>query len=1491
MLQRARILRLTALAGALVAPGASVLGQDAEQGVREGAGQGLVRLVQPDARQDALRRPPVIVRAPVAPNASTSRVFPDESVTASEAMVRVRELAEAENHGEAARVLQRTIASEGDRVLRSAEHPEVCESVRERAHAMLRASPALLERYRADLSPVAQELLDGGDVERVEREMLYTPAGFDAALRLSQLQLLRARFHAARLILESLEAHPDRTGERAASAAEAMGQLCAYIDEAQTRAIAERWAREAGVAARIAPRAEPPARARVHATDPTSPQDAPTWDDAPKDPLQSIVFQEVSSDEQNLVRRHAANVTFGLSVRSPWIMPTAYGQQVLLNDGAGFSAFDGATLALMWRTTPPVSAIRRGAGFNYGYNQVRAAEDVGGVAASRGVAVGVTGQPVGNGRFGDSRVHALRVEDGSLLWSLEPSFIAPELQTGSVRGVPVIDADTVVVGVRKVVPTRRTVSLSMVGLDLYTGQARWIRQAGAVGAQPYGVVASRPEGNTLSRGVVYRADDMGLLGAWEAQTGRPRWVRLLRPGDVSPDGGAMQAIDVAPAHAAHEPVVAWTSKGERVYAIEPSTGAVLELDARTGVETARRGASETGDPGSAQGPIYLVRVGEHVACVARFGVVFLALEGFGEAKPTRVDGLGEGGLVARATALGDQLAAPLSQRVVTIDPVRGIVGEHALERVGNLLVVPEGSLGAVVSADEKGLHSYLTWEVVKAGLERRMREAPKDPAPVLTFVELALRMQRAEIAPTLADRALALIGALGGEGEESARRQASRARTRLFALLHGVLREARVGQGAPEAEASGGAATDGVAQVVTQPSARATPDLALLEAIESRLSLAAEEPWERVLSLIERAHLRESARKPAQAVDALQEVLLDDDLARVGPPGAAELGFVSQARTSGELVGSLLQGVLEREGFANYAPYEEECARLAAGLPEGAPVREWEALAARYPASIASSRAWRQAAALHRAAGDGGRARAALGLGVRGAVLAARTGRPDAIVPLGEALSELVGAPGGSPSDNHAFQRLLLDVDERFGGVVVRLAGADMTAAQAAAELSRLDAARRVRPTVGQEVSGDVQVIAGMEALEPLARARAGQSLDAVVMASRTGERVELWARSPFDGRLSLAWSRVSPRPPSVLRVTPSDTLVMWTSGEGPRVEAIANTDGRTRWITPTLGELLPERAVRSPEQIRTPLDGVVRADDVLLALREDELALAERGGRLALLDVLSGRVRWSASTDLQGVYDLEQGADATYAVGVLGDGTPAVIALDPASGKELWRAARPLLGDHARWVKSLKTGGVLVGTADGLVRLTREGSVAWTSFSGALRHSAGAWLLAGEDGADASAIVMDGDFALWRVEMSGGKVDRAPIDAQNRITLPFRAEVLGDRLALASATGLVVIGEAGEVIGMDALEPSGRLSAPDACEGGFVTIEGAERMPAGLASPTSPARILRLGEDGRLLREQAIELLDEPTSVLLLDGKILVGQGSSTLVYDAPAR
>src|SRR5262245_26561192 len=296
-------------------------------------------------------------------------VYPDEGVGTVDAMVRVRELSEAGNTPEALRVLQKTLESEGEQLIANpADDGNVFVPVRGFIHALLLDSPDLLTRYRAEQEPAAAKLLAEGSYNELERTRLLTTSGFEAVLRLSQMEMEAARFESARLMLQQLERHPDRAkgSKQGQDAAALAGVLAGFLRRESASAWARRWAGEAGLGVDVVPAGVPgvPALAVRTSVTPLDPQLTPDLSKMPGAPLQSVLldttrFQDRDGDgvpDVPAYQQRFANVR--------WIFPTVQGEVVYVNDGERISAWDSATLGLIWQVAPARTSVAQRAGFD-----------------------------------------------------------------------------------------------------------------------------------------------------------------------------------------------------------------------------------------------------------------------------------------------------------------------------------------------------------------------------------------------------------------------------------------------------------------------------------------------------------------------------------------------------------------------------------------------------------------------------------------------------------------------------------------------------------------------------------------------------------------------------------------------------------------------------------------------------------------------------------------------------------------------------------------------------------------------------------------------------------------------------------------------------------------------------------------------------------------------------------------------------------------------
>jgi outer membrane protein assembly factor BamB len=1395
------------------------------------------------------------------------RAYPDEAVNARDAMERAAELLEAGNAGESARVLQALLESEGDRVIseRTSADADLYLPVRRVVERMIASSPVLLERYRTDMEAGAKALLDAGRAYEAERTRFLTPSGLESALRVAEAEFEAGRLHSARLTLARLAEHPglgeaerERAQRLSALVCDALAGVCEPLP-----GLARSWNK--GVAP--PPTGQPVLRERSGRT-PLQPAPGPAWSAVSREPLQSVQLRDVQAVSTIAVPAWRTRNSSNQRVAAmPWVMPGVEGSRLYINDGERIRCLDADTLAQLWSTRPAVESEQlpqamRDDG-NFMTNVSRSVEDLAGVAVSRGVVVAPLGAPLSLRRVGDTRVHALDARDGSVLWSSNIAWLDQRLADAWIRGLPVVEADTVVLSLRRPGLIRRMTSLLLVGLDLHTGAPLWIRTVGSVGSQPWGRTTTRVDMTTLHEGVVYRADDMGVLGAFEAATGNPLWVRLSPPTRVlDPTLSIGMGGEVLRPFEAMAPVVL----DGRVFAVDAVDGAVVACDADTGGLIARRHFPEIET-------LYLVGVGERLALVSSSRVAFIDAKTF-EHAPLALGPVVDGeGISGRAFAAGDKLLVPITIGVCEYDPAAPqSPATHGFETTGNFVIVEgdePGSPGHLVCSSVGTVSTMLTWERAESRLKRRLAAETASPAPALTYLELSLRKGKPEHTPDLARRVQKLVEADPTNPELAA------ARKRMLALLLESLRTTRLA----EADVEG--------PMIVR-------DRATLEELESRASLAAEDPGERARVLLERSFLREQSGKAAGAVDALQEILATPTLAGVvlDPEQDPGLGIEEDA-PAWSVATERLSRVLLRSGIGAYAGYDEEAAARAAALAamgDRAGSELWERAARMYPVSAVSTDLWLGAAAAHER---------------EGATQHARRCEARALKALGES------ATLGRGLDADRLTRIAnpaVDAALARGGaepLLRMLAGIAQTKPEAAealnAGIDRLRAGLAKGPGLASVSLADCavsQVIAGWEPLASLSELRTGNATSGAVLVTRNGERVGFFAQDPGEGALVKVWEREGKQTPTVLRVLPERTLLFWADAGASHVECVSNVTGKSLWKTAPLSALVTTRPDEPSQRIQTPLDGVVRGDDHLFQIDETTVTLVQRRGTIAVFDLRDGGPIWSNALPLDRVFDLDQTPAGVTIVGAFtpaGDASapntpnanagvvqPIVLTLDKQSGRELWRmSGTKELGDHARWSRGLPDGGAIVSCSRGLLRVApSSGQVVWSREAQELRAAVGAWAVG------AGLFVLDAEFDLRRLQLDDGTGGDNTLDSEDRVTLPFEVHATKAGLVICSNMGMVCYDEKGELIGADAMNAQGKIEPPVRAADSFVTIETGSASAAGVAT-----RLVRMSHpDGRIAEEQRLTLHETPTSLAVLDGKVLVGQGPYLLVIDARA-
>lgn len=1373
--------------------------------------------------------------------AQDNPVFLDDSTLAADVFAGLPGLLASENDSEAVRLLQRLLDEEAERLIASDTDPDVLEPVRARVHRVLLADAGLLRRYRSAETDAAAMAMDAGESERVERARLLTRPGFEAVLRVAAEHLGAARFESARLTLTQLDAHPDRADtELAGRTAELWTRLAAYLDRPEVLDAARRWTEAAGRPF-AAPGVTPwPESLREPVWTPQQPVEAFGYADLVSSPLCSADLRPLTmvDDEEFAIstRRNQPVVEF------PYLYPLVSGDTVYTNDGLWISAWDRFTLTPKWRTKPRGADYEREdiesmyASAPYRRNRSRDAGEVNTLAKSGRLLLAATGIVTDGTRSGDPRLHAFDSQTGRVLWSTYIDELDPQLDQSSTRGPALIEGDTAIVAVRKIDQARRFASAFLVGIDLADGSLRWVRLCGSAGWLAYGNRGQWSDWPTLHQGVVYRVDELGVICAVEAGSGRFRWVRQL-PGVES-----RMPTPRLP-WASSQPII----DGDTLLALGPDRSELLRLDLATGEIIGRR---TTRDFGSEQHrPGYMFAHQGRLVAVGPNNITTVAIDRAIDGPLRLSKQIPSPGIIGRVVAGGDALLVPVQTGVgvlnfQSLEPEIGI----PLDAPGNLLPLST----QLLTLDNERLHSYLVWEDAAKVLAERLDANPADAETAITFAELAARAGRHGSVLDPVDRALRAMAL----DPLSPTLRASQ--ERLFTLLLGLLQE---GEGDPGA---------------------VPPEV--LEGVATRMEAVAVTPGERSTHLLMRAALHDRLGRPERAVADCQAVLADPDLSR-----ASWSRGVSSVRAELHALAEL-DRLLNQGGPSLYASFSRRAsAELAALEAEQADAAAYEALARAYPRSAASPAAWLAAAAGHDAKGRILPADRALARGIETADACLEFGiliDPDLFAELlGRRLTGLVAS-----NRLDAAALLIRQIESRWPGVAPTARGERVDRDATAALLRTRADARNARATIGDSLSSNAVELPGWVLMRSIDR-HSAFSLREGVMMYRAGA-VGLWTLADGDLPVEPAWTVPYSTKPALLRHDADRVLLYEPNDQGGLIRAIDPGTGEEQWRVDRLGEALV--TARGPvggaqEPFNAPLDGRVDPGDMLIATDETSVAFVTRSGRVVSIDLTSGRIAWAQRTACQRVHDAAAGDGVLVLVGTStppnadSAGEPIVLTLELANGEEISRlgGGKGAIGGEASWVHIAPgSGRAVVGFARDIVSFSLpEAAPLWTLTDIAIEETRGAWTVADR------LFVQTSMRELVHIDPQTGTLLDNRLATAGCLEVGEPIDAIDERghLLLLSPAGFARIDPvSGSLVTADAISPlSGGMVQPAIANNRVVMVERD-------AIPGAPG-VYRLhlldATNGRALLTQTLSLDDRPRRVGLLDGTILLTAGDSTIV------
>lgn len=1407
-------------------------------------------------------------------------VYMDDSERARDGLFRAVELAGSGNAAEGARVLQRLLDEVGDGVIEAeGDDEDLFVSVRSRVHRLLLEEASLLEAYRRAEGVRAERLLEAGEAAKVERTRLLTSAGLEAALRVAESHVVEARFEAARLTLEQLESHPDREGRLGEDAARLLALVGRYLDRDSVRSRAVRWAGEAGLEASVA-EAEPfgrPAGALRRKVDVYSPAEGIDLEEMLDRPLRSVIHsadEDGATDPQAAARSRRSAET----AARPLVLPTVVGDVVLVSDGENVSAWDRFSLDRLWHVRPPMPDREEDA-----RQQVRGRrmgvqpDDVLGLDAGDGVAVVGTADPEAHAWEGGHRLHGLRLTDGRVLWSVDVDRLDPSLEGGAVRGVVRVDEDTAVAVVRRFVPARRLWSVSMVGLDAWTGDVRWVRLLASAGSRPYAQPGELGTAGLIDEGVLYRADEIGIVSAVEVATGRVLWSRRMPV-------PTMRSGERAPPSLAPAPV----RDGEALIVLSPDMQRLVKLEASTGRVLLTRDASVLGYPRQ------ILLVDGALVGLARDRVVTIEMDDIKEGQGRTIHRFRGRGMVGRAVLSGDLVLCPTDDGLVVLDPRdEGRTERIELASMGNIVPVA----GQIIAADRQSLHSYLVWSDAESLLTARLEANRDDASPALTLTELAFRAGRPERALASAEAALEVIGRdpASGASRES--------RRRLFETLDRIVESA---QRRWHAEDMADPSRPDEAGERIGPEAERLVESGVLPGLIEAMGQAARSEGERVAYKMALGRLHESDGAFSRAIEVYQTVLDDAVLASemwAGPGGISVRSAIEATRR--------VRRLHESHGAEVYAVFDREARREAEALGERAAPEEAEALARRFPLASVAPSLWLRAAHGYTDEGREHDAQRALRAGLDAALA-----DPD---PEGAGAEELGGRLIRAMKEQGRFGEAVALAGRLDRAGLMRLSVGEETEELEAliGRLSEAIEARTRRPSIGKGIDHDapVRVLRGWRIERPLSRAGSAVNPPHVLLSSPGGTRLSLWAQDE-SGELERRWVRPAGHAPALVRHDPDALFFFSETGDGGRLERLDAETGDRVWRTPPLRRLFDsngeDEAVqpaairlnndvvvglgdeeafrqrrRGADDVQTPLDGRVGRRDAVYAGDEQIMAIVERSGRVAAFDPEDGDALWTARAPMDVVHDVDAGSGFLVVAGVNltqnGRGpTPVVAVYDARRGSLVHSASwegRDGPG-QTRWVRVLNDGRCIVGLEYRVLSLDlAEGRVEWVMADPLIEGTLDAWVWGDR------LFLLSGERALLLGSVSTGRLRASALETRGRMDAASRLDWhnLGERGVFAGSRGVVVIGEDASVVGMDALGSDDSLLPAVAASDVLVTLDArARRGPDGASE--YDLHFLDL-MSGRLVGHERLLLDGLPDAIAVLDGVVLISSGSSTSV------
>ncbi len=885
--------------------------------------------------------------------------------------------------------------------------------------------------YERDAEPAAARALaeamqagagaDGGaswyDAEalaEVGRRYWLTASGLEANLAWCAVMLERGEPAAALAVLEQLEEHPSSTEQRFAARRSGLIRAGERMRSALAAAAPSAWVGDGGLS-----------------TEPAS-LDGALWTAWWNDLAAGADGESGSSADQiGVAIRQGQRIVFqgqrGRGNARPGLTRLGLQPGVVLSDDAVWAS-DGMSVASVDRASGRTRWARWWPTLS-GYGQAAALGqsllDHRGVMLSGGHVYAV----LGPARVSSPRNRRARMqgdtgaglwcfdrEDGSVVWSVEPSDLDASFEQAGFMGVPV-DAGPGVVAVRlRRVQPSGFVDTYVAGLDAATGAMRWSRHLAST-SHPNGMGAMPPVTPMVAAGGRLFVDEgLGVAAALDPRDGGLWWLRktLVEPEpaevDFEPDGDGLD--DVFDARNAR-----LAARRALTAGVQGQTGPAV-LNAGVMISVMQRPDEGRGAPTALGAWLLDPATGEVMRPFNADAAPWVE-----RARWTAVNQQGLGGPADTLLVQGANLwcldAETFETRwmkpnlpvqvedhhcVPVVDGDRVLVGAGPSLRVYRLedgelqqtLAWPTGAAwaagrGELVSATPQAVNGFVSVTQGQQRLRRRIASAehgPDDPEPGLALATLGVAAERADLLLEGATAALQSLrdhhgtdsaGTLDDADVTAMLNALSEGRDPLDATTLDDAEDPEAWSDVALSEATDRSETRGrgrAVSVVLELIRLAADDEALppeaRRAVFDKVAASVSGPDELVAYHLALGPLEREANQPGDAASHYQAILRDPVLAD------RMVEIDGQLRRAGLAAGQHLTSLVAEYGFAIYEPFEQQARRELARLTADATTRPDQliALADRYPLAEASALALLEAAAAYEDADDPRRAAA-----------------------------------------------------------------------------------------------------------------------------------------------------------------------------------------------------------------------------------------------------------------------------------------------------------------------------------------------------------------------------------------------------------------------------------------------------------------------------------------------------------------------------------